>query len=381
MTSRRQSISGKFSGMTRFLVLSLLFLLLLTAELAAETVQRYLYVVSPGIRNYLEFGGAGVLVFDIDDNYRFVRRIATPASQVDSPSNIKGVCAHAETGRLFFTTLTHTYCIDLRDDQLLWSVALPKGCDRLAMTPDGRVLYVPSLEKDIWSVLDAATGATLAEIRTDSGAHNTVCGSDGRYMYLAGLRSSSLAIAATQRHAVVRQCGPFSAPVRPFTINGSQTRCFVCVNDLLGFEVGDLVSGEKLLRVEVEGFPRGPVKRHGCPSHGIGITPDESTLWLCDGHNERLHVFDLTVWPPQQVASVALREQPGWVSFRADGRHVFSSTGEILDTATREIITALQDEQGREVHSEKVVEIHFADGKPVFAGDQFGLGRVTGSTP
>jgi DNA-binding beta-propeller fold protein YncE len=346
-----------------------------SSVLRAETVERKLYVVAPGIRNYLEFGGAGVLVFDVDDDYRFVRRIQTPASLVDSPLNIKGVCAHAESARLFFTTLTHTYCLNLLDDQLVWSVQLPRGCDRLAMTPDGRVLYVPSLEKETWTVLDAATGETLAEIRTDSGAHNTVCGRDGRWMYLAGLRSPYLSIADTRRHEVARKCGPFSAAIRPFTVNGSQTRCYVCVNDLLGFEVGDLESGEKLLRVEVEGFEKGPVKRHGCPSHGIGITPDETQLWLCDGHNSRLHVFDLTAWPPRQKASIALREQPGWVSFRADGRHAIASTGEIIDIDSREIVAALQDEQGREVHSEKIVEIHFADGRPVFAGDQFGLGQ------
>jgi len=37
----------------------------------------------------------------------------------------------------------------------------------------------------------------------------------------------------------------------------------------------------------------------------------------------------------------------------------------------------LSDEKGRQVQSEKIVEIDFADGKPVRAGDQFGLGRRT----
>ncbi len=74
------------------------------------------------------------------------------------------------------------------------------------------------------------------------------------------------------------------------------------VNELLGFEVGDLVSGRKLHRVEVAGFKKGPTKRHGCPSHGIGLTPDEKELWLTDSFNTRLHIFDATVMPPQQVA-------------------------------------------------------------------------------
>ena len=177
---------------------------------------------------------------------------------------------------------------------------------------------------------------------------------------------------------MIERVGPFAAPVRPFTIDGSGSRCFVNVNDLLGFEVGDLKTGKKLRRVEVPGFAKGAVKRHGCPSHGIGLSPDERELWLADGHNERMHVFDVTNSPPKYVTSLALREQPGWVTFSLDGRFAYPSTGEVFDTATKKIVAKLTDETGREVHSEKMVEIHFRDGVPVAAGDQFGLGRKTG---
>ena len=34
---------------------------------ALEAERHFLYIVEPGIRNYLEFGGAGILVFDIDN--------------------------------------------------------------------------------------------------------------------------------------------------------------------------------------------------------------------------------------------------------------------------------------------------------------------------
>ena len=37
--------------------------------------QRLLYVAAPGIRNYLEYGGHGLLVFDVDNGHKFVRRI------------------------------------------------------------------------------------------------------------------------------------------------------------------------------------------------------------------------------------------------------------------------------------------------------------------
>ena len=37
-------------------------------------------------------------------------------------------------------------------------------------------------------------------------------------------------------------------------------------------------------------------------------------------------------------------------------------------------MTALQDETGRQIGSEKLLEVVFDAGKPVRAGDQFGMG-------
>ena len=48
----------------------------------------------------------------------------------------------------------------------------------------------------------------------------------------------------------------------------------------------------------------------------------------------------------------------------------------MIDVKTKRLVAVLKDEKGREVHSEKMVEINFKDGTPVRVGDQFGLGRV-----
>jgi hypothetical protein len=46
-------------------------------RIQTAAAQHLLYVASPGIRNYVEYGGVGILVFDIDNGYKFVRRIPT----------------------------------------------------------------------------------------------------------------------------------------------------------------------------------------------------------------------------------------------------------------------------------------------------------------
>lgn len=343
----------------------------------ADEVQRYLYVASPGIRNYLEFGGHGILVFDIDHGHTFVKRIPFDGlGQDGQPLNVKGICGHAEKQRLYVSTLEHLICLDLVRDNVIWQRRYEGGCDRMAISKDGSHLYLPTLEKDHWKVVAGDTGDELARIVTNSGAHNTVCGLDGRRAYLAGLRSPFLSVVDTRTYQVVQRIGPFSQSIRPFTVNGQQTRCIVTINDLLGFEIGDLTTGKRLHRVEVQGFEMGPVKRHGCPSHGVGLTPDEQQIWVTDGHNSRLHIFDATVSPPKQVDSIGLRDQPGWVTFSLDGTLAYPSTGEVIDVTSRKIIVALADEQGRWVQSEKMLEVHFHEGTPTRTGDQFGLGRV-----
>lgn len=246
----------------------------------------------------------------------------------------------------------------------------------MAVSPDGQIIYLPSLEKGHWHVVESATGKIIAKVVPNSGAHNTIIGLDGKRAYLAGLKSPLLRVTDTATHEIIREIGPFSHNIRPFTVNGRQTLVFVNVNELLGFEVGDLRTGEMLHRVKVEGYEKGPVKRHGCPSHGICMTPDETEIWVSDGHNSMMHVFDATVMPPRQTHSLKLRDQPGWVTFSLDGRYAWPSSGEVFDAKSKQLLTNLTDEEGREVGSEKMVEIHFRGDRPVSTGDQFGLGRV-----
>src|SRR5262249_28085484 len=260
-------------------------------------------------------------------------------------------------------------------EKILWEKPYPGGTDRMAISPDGKVIYQPSFEGAHWHVLDAMTGEIIGKITPNSGAHNTVYGPDGTHAYLAGLHSPLLTVDETKNHTAEKTVGPFSNSIRPFTINGSQTLCFVNINELLGFEVGDITTGRKLHRVEVQGFEKGPTKRHGCPSHGIGLTPDEREIWLTDAHNSRIHIFDATVMPPKQIANVVLRDQPGWVTFSLDGRYAYPSTGDVVDVKSRKIVTGLKDETGAEVQSEKMVEIHWNGGRVVRTGDQFGVGR------
>jgi hypothetical protein len=342
-----------------------------------DATHHYLYVAAPGIRNYLQYGGHGLLVFDLDHDYRFIKRIPTGGMDKNGqPSNVKGICANAANHRVYISTLESLICIDLLTERKVWERSYDGGCDRMAISPDGKIIYLPTLEGNDWKVLNAKSGDIISVISPCSGSHNTIYGQDGNRVYLEGLHSTYLTVVNANDHRIMDSVGPFENFIRPFTINGKQTLCFVNLDGLLGFEMGDLRSGKKIAHVEVTGFHAGPVKRHGCPSHGIALTPDEKEIWLADGFNESIHIFSLENGKAEQTETIKLHDQPGWISFSIDGKLAFPSSGEVIDVKKRKTLSRLMDEHGNFVQSEKMIEIDFRGSVPVSAGDQFGMGRI-----
>src|SRR5438132_2010914 len=128
----------------------------------------------------------------------------------------------------------------------------------------------------IWNVLSTANGEVIGTIQGGSGAHNTVASNDGRYVYLGGRASHVLDAYATATGAT-KEIGPLIGTERPFTVNGANTLAFSTATSFDGFQVSSIVTGNVLYTVsfgEVPGeFPL------TAPSHGIGLSPDETQLY------------------------------------------------------------------------------------------------------
>jgi DNA-binding beta-propeller fold protein YncE len=156
-------------------------------------------------------------------------------------------------------------------------------------------------------------------------------------------------------------------------LNAKGTLAFANVDGLVGFEVGDLQTGLILDRVAAAGYDKDAAAKYECPSHGIAFTPDGGELWVADGVQNRLQVFDASVYPPVARTAVDLPAQPRWIAFSIDGRYAYSSTGDVVGVATKKIVGALEDAAGARVNSEHFVEIDFMEGQPVRSAE-----RITG---
>jgi DNA-binding beta-propeller fold protein YncE len=354
--------------------------ILLSAVLACaapETseTKRYLYLSTPDAAQVEgQAEGAGILIFDIDDGHRFVRRIDIPVFE----EGLRGFAASVATHSAYFSTQNPRIgAFDLETDQITWQQTHEFGSDRSSITMDGKKVYVPtgwwiSGEESGVLVLDAENGDLIKRVHVGSQAHNSLVSVDGRFLYLG--TTMMLTVLDTEDESIVHQIEPVGEPggqgVFPFTVDAANRIAYVSLGSHVGFDVVDLQE-ERILHHVLVGDEPIPHR-----THGVALTPDETELWISDQEGQKLFIFDATQMPPVLTGEVELSQGGhGWVTFSLDGRYVWTHTPDVFDAETREHVATLRDENGNPVSGSKFIEVHFRDGSVVAVGNEFGLGR------
>ncbi|HET6246939.1 MAG TPA: hypothetical protein VFE47_04505 [Tepidisphaeraceae bacterium] len=353
------------------LLAAFLLIGLLTLPLRAgdEKTHSFMYFTSP---DGAQGGGSGtgILIFDMNDGHKFVRRINIP----DFKEGVRGVCASAVTHRLYASTsLKRIVCLDLETDKILWNKTYDTGVDRLTISPDGKTLYAPcgywSRDHKSWAVIDANDGRQLSEIPTPSPGHNTVMSLDGKRVFLAS--NSWLSVVDTKDNTVLKNIETDSHNFFPLTVNSDRSKVYCCLGREVGFQIIDPDAGKILETV----YPDGDhIKMR---THGVGLTPDEKEIWIAEQNGTDIFVFDNTVNPPKQSAKMQIGQKGhGWISFSRDGKFGYTSSVEVFDAHTKKVVAIFKDENGKPVCSSKTVEVIFHGPNVVEVGDQFGVGRL-----
>ena len=384
-----------------FLALLLLFLALpltvfllqrqqKTQKQAAIHLQHYEYVFPDG----------WMYVYDIDKNHALIKSVQLPTTK-----GVRGPIVHAGTGMLYLSYGSdgpngpgYLLKYNLVTNQIVWNISYPYAVDTVSITPDGKTIYQAGGEKapaGIWHIIDVATGKEKGNITSSagSGPHNTIVSLNGSHVYMGGIINTNyIVIADTASNTVIKQIGPLADGAgRPFTINGKETLLFTTGSNSFGFQVSDITTGKVLYTVPIKGFAPA---NYCCPyNHGISLSPDEKELYVIDGPNSYVHVFNvsgLPAVPPKQVADIPVTSltgtdspcaincgREGWLQHSVDGRFVYvGDAGDVIDTATRKVVAHLAPL----ANTRKFIEVDWQNGKPIFASQSKGVGYVTGTS-
>jgi DNA-binding beta-propeller fold protein YncE len=233
--------------------------------------------------------------------------------------------------------------------------------------------------QDYWYKLDAKTGKLLATIHAPGsmGAHNLNLSADGKRAFMSP--NGKLLQIADVETARVTKTIEFPDNVRVQVLNKDSSKIYVNQNNFMGYIIADTNTGKILKTVEVTSvdwrsvWNKSPRPRipHGCPSHGIAITPDGKEVWLADGVFKKIHIFSNDE-NPREIDTIDTPDGVFWMTFGLDGKLVYASSGDIIDIATHKVVGTMKSEFGTKMFSEKLLDMTFLDGHLQRVSNQFG---------
>jgi len=339
--------------------------------------RRLLYVALPGGsaggQFSSEMNGQGIIVLDVARNFEFVKRIPTfNTAAAARPAEAAGIAASPATNMIYLAMRGRLAAFDLATDQKVWDNTYDgMCCERQEITPDGLTIVAGSNLRNFWYVIDARTGDLKGKIpAAATDAHNMALSADGKTVLMAP-NGVTVTVGDVPSMKAIRTI-TFSDHVRPLVINHDATRVYANLNNLLGFEIADVKTGEVIKHIEApaEMWKEKWANRdkpgvrffgHGCPSHGIALTPDESELWVVDNINYGVLVYDNTGEWPVYRSTFPTTASADWITMGLDGRYAYLSSADIVDVKTKKIVGQMKDEYGRPMHSEKFLELAFRD--------------------
>jgi DNA-binding beta-propeller fold protein YncE len=229
--------------------------------------------------------------------------------------------------------------------------------------------------------VDARTGELIGKLEAPESpnSHNLNLSADGKTAFMSP-NNKVMTISDVESRKVIKTIR-FPDNVRVFVLNKNSSKIYANNNNFLGFLIADVASGKVIKTVEVTSVdwrskwdqsPR-PHIAHGCPSHGIALTPDEKEIWLADGIFGKIHIFSNTD-DPKEIDTIDTPAGTFWMTFGLDGKYAYASSGDIIDVKTHKIVGQMKDEYGHTMYSEKLLDITFDNGHAQRVSNQFANG-------
>jgi 6-phosphogluconolactonase (cycloisomerase 2 family) len=342
------------------------------------SVVRTLYAVNQAAESR-----GSISVYDIGSQHRLIKTIQT----VPNVADVKGVAASAATGKLY-VAYRHvsgngmSYCLNVYNDTVLWNKAVNPGVDRLAVSPDGRLLYVPTWEEgssDFINILNADTGDVLQKVFFSNRSHDAQYPLSGPIFQETKARdeSSRYLYMIDPTSYAVSFIGPYSGMLGPYAVDSTSTYVVNNVTGIWGMEVANLKTGKIVTATIPSHRPR-----HVETIHGIGWTPDQTEVWQASTAGDP-HVY---IWDMRDPMSPVLKDRltlrsgsgTHWLTFDIEGDYGYVAPNkgspdgtEVFDARTHASVSVIGS-------SEDLLEIDFANGKISQVGDQYGIGRGDG---
>lgn len=263
-----------------------------------------------------------------------------------------GITAAPDGSRIYVSGEAET-ALKVYDSQtleLIKSIPLSARPNNISITPDGAKLYVAIIAPP--GAIDVIDTVALENVRTidvPGGIHNIYVTPDGSNVIAGSIGGRRLTVLDTATDEEVWAWE--GEAIRPVTMttksDGSTDKLYIQVSGHHGFVEFDWDTRQEVTRITQPDVP--PEERYdshynGAPAHGIGVSPDGTTLWSTSRMNSHVYVYSLP--DLELVAGILTGTDPDWITFTPDSRFAYvanavSNSVSVIDMQTYEEVTQI----------------------------------------
>lgn len=215
--------------------------------------------------------------------------------------------------------------VDRASGKIVWRVRTRGTPDHMAVTPDGRRLFVSIFNDYFVDVIDTHKRSLAGRVRAGYGPHGIMVSSDGARLYIGQVLHDQLTIADPNTFAVIRNI-QFHDGVRPFDVTADGKIAYVQLSRLHGFQVVDLDAGVVRQTVHLPPLPPDVRAMQEFPhtaDHGLKISPDGRSLLAAATLADYVAVYSL---PDLRLRkTLPTGDEPNWITFSRDGTRAYVS--------------------------------------------------------
>jgi YVTN family beta-propeller protein len=211
----------------------------------------------------------------------------------------------------------------------------PSDPEQTSVNREGTQLYIANEDTGKASVLEIATGKTVAEFDVGGEPEGVTTSADGKFVYVTSEEDNQVSVVDTATNTLVKQFGVGARP-RDSAFSPDSSRAYVTAENGGTVSVVDTSSHTVIDTIRLTGPNVRPM--------AVVVSPDGQRVFVSTGRGGTVAVIDAAT--RKVVGSVAVGARPWGIALSPDGSRLYTANGpsndvSVVDTATLTVLTKI----------------------------------------
>jgi YVTN family beta-propeller protein len=211
----------------------------------------------------------------------------------------------------------------------------PSDPEQTAVSRDGKLLYIANEDTGEASVLEVATGKTLAKMAVGGEPEGVAASPDGRCVYVTSEEDNRVSVIDTATSRLLTQFEVGARP-RDAAFLPDSSRAYVTAENGGTVSVVDVSAHKVVDTIRLTG--------HNVRPMGIVAAPDGRRLFVSTGRGGSVIAIDTATNRPAGVVAVGTR--PWGLALSPDGRRLYTANGPsndvtVVDASSLTVVTRI----------------------------------------